>query len=29
VISVLVLYYVTKIARETINQLSSEKSGPS
>jgi uncharacterized membrane protein YdjX (TVP38/TMEM64 family) len=29
VISVLVLYYVTKIARETINQLSSEKSAPS
>jgi uncharacterized membrane protein YdjX (TVP38/TMEM64 family) len=29
VISVLVLYYVTKIARETINQLSSENSSPS
>ena len=29
VISVLVLYYVTKIARETINQLSSESPGSS
>ncbi len=29
VISLLVLFYVTKIARETINRLSSEKSAPS
>jgi uncharacterized membrane protein YdjX (TVP38/TMEM64 family) len=29
VISVLVLFYVTKIARETINQLSSESPGSS
>ena len=29
VISLLVLFYVTKIAGETINRLSSEKSGPS
>jgi uncharacterized membrane protein YdjX (TVP38/TMEM64 family) len=29
VISLLVLFYVTKIAGETINRLSSEKPGPS